>query len=111
MVKIGDLHICAYRWQWRECEECGAAAVYESTFLLPNCRTNPASSAYGLNDCSYCSDEGLFVCEEHKYVGMAGFERCSLFPLSRFPHKGWYKVEDKKTAAILQELWDAAGNE
>ena len=105
--KIGDLEICAYRWQWQECEECGEPAVYKATFLLPNCRTNPASSAYRRNDCTHCSDGHIFVCEEHEHsCSMAGLEPCSWFPLSRFPHMGWFKTEDKGVSKELQALWE-----
>jgi len=105
--KVGDpSRICAYRWQWRECEECGEPAVYKTTFLLPNCRANPASSAYRRDDCTYCSDREMFVCEEHQYIGIAGLEHCSIIPLSRFPYMGWYEIENEEISEELRELWE-----
>lgn len=45
-----------------ECEECGAPAMKRHAFLLEGARRNPASSAYGKDDCSWCSDDEAFVC-------------------------------------------------
>jgi len=76
----------------RKCEYCDKLATVQLTFLLPNCRSNPASSAYGKDDCSWCSDAEVFVCDKHekdKY-GIAednGKEWCAEYPYGeRFKH-------------------------
>ena len=48
------------------CEVCGEPATRRHTFLLKGTRTNPRSSAYGRDDCSRCSDDEAFACEEHE---------------------------------------------
>lgn len=46
----------------RECGNCGEPAVYRWTYLLKNYRSNPQSSAYRQDDCSYCSDHDVYSC-------------------------------------------------
>lgn len=72
----------------RECEECEELAVVRETFLLPHARTNPASSAYRRDDCSWCSDAERWVCDTHKGApSPEGFKRCSSYQASpRFAH-------------------------
>jgi hypothetical protein len=79
----------------RECEECGELAHYKHTFLFPNARSNPASKAYGRDDCSWCEDATKFVCREHlKSTHMDGYTWCSTFPASeRFAHLFLYWEE------------------
>ena len=50
----------------KKCEICEELATEQVTFLLPNARSNPASRGYGKDDISYCSDDKIFVCEEHE---------------------------------------------
>lgn len=73
-----------------ECEQCGEGAVKKHTYLLPNARRNPASSAYGRDDCSWCSDHETFTCGSCAKPRPDGFEWCSTFSLSpentRFAH-------------------------
>ena len=87
----------------RTCEECGEPATAQLTFLLPNARINPASSAYGGDDISWCSDGKVFVCREHEELRHSigkrlGMEWCALFPYNRFPHLFlyWEEVEQGK---------------
>ena len=73
----------------RECEVCGELATWRHTFLLENCRSNPASSAYGRDDCSWCSDAEAFACDEHKDAVVRdscplGMGWCATFPYSNF---------------------------
>jgi len=92
--KVGDTVTMTYRWEWRECEYCHLPAKYRVTFLLPNCRTNPISSAYHHDDCTWCADEAVYTCEAHKdHASVAGHKRCSIFPLARYQHWGWLKVK------------------
>jgi hypothetical protein len=46
------------------CYNCGEPAMYRYTYLLDNARQNPASSAFGRDDCSWCSDHEEFTCYE-----------------------------------------------
>lgn len=88
----------------RICEKCGELATHKLTFLLPNARANPASSAYGKDDCSWCSDEKVFVCDTHdkdchliaKELGMGW---CASFPYERFKHmfEYWEDIEEKES--------------
>lgn len=81
-----------------ECEVCGEPAHYKHTFLLEGARRNPASSAYGRDDCSWCEDESRFVCAEHKNERRApdGYSWCSSFAATeRFAHMFLYWRETK----------------
>jgi len=64
MAETGEVRIKVERYQRRECDDCREPAEYRFTFLLERFRSNPASSAYGRDDCSYCSDLAVFKCEE-----------------------------------------------
>ena len=49
----------------KECENCGEPAVYRNTYLsdgATGARRNPASSAYGKDDCTWCCDHDEFLC-------------------------------------------------
>ena len=81
-----------------ECDVCGEPAHYKHTYLLEGARRNPASNAYGKDDCSWCEDESRFVCAEHKNDRQApeGYSWCSTFPASdRFAHMFLYWKESK----------------
>ena len=86
----------------RECDVCGKEATKKHSFLLPNARGNPASSGYGGDDISWCSDYEMFSCDDcsdacrygkHK---PDGYKWCSTFPKARFAHmfKQWETVEE-----------------
>lgn len=71
------------------CFNCGKNAHYRHTYLLPNARTNPASKAYGKDDCTWCADEEAFTCRDCKEIDVRPkcYEWCSTFPASqRFAH-------------------------
>ena len=87
-----------------ECDVCGEPAHYKHTYLLEGARRNPASSAYGRDDCSWCEDESRFVCAEHKNDRTApnGYSWCSTFQASaRFAHMFLYWRETKTPNAEL----------
>jgi len=72
----------------RLCEKCGEPATHKLTFLLPNARANPASSAYRHDDCSWCSDKAMFVCDSHErerwtIAEELGMEWCAAFPFNK----------------------------
>jgi len=90
-MEIGQIRTIKQRYNRRECEFCEEPATHKLTFLLPNARTNPASSAYRHDDCSWCSDQDVFVCDEHekdsrKIAGDLKMEWCSSFAYERFKH-------------------------
>jgi len=76
----------------RECNECGEPADYRHTFLLDGARRNPASSAYGKDDCSWCSDAETWSCAPHRDTRNApdGYGWCGTFTLAKMPHLGLY---------------------
>lgn len=73
-----------------ECGNCGEPATKRHTFLLPNARRNPSSSAYGRDDCSWCSDHEEFACDGCPRPRGGQYEWCSTFSITpdnmRFAH-------------------------
>jgi len=59
----GDIRTTTHVHRRIECEECGEPAHYKYSFLFEGMRSNPASSAYGCDDCSWCSDVDVFTCK------------------------------------------------
>jgi hypothetical protein len=49
----------------RECAVCEEPATKRITYLYEGYRSNPASSAYHYDDCTWCSDDEAFACDEH----------------------------------------------
>ena len=84
-----------------ECDVCGEPAHYKHTFLYDRARSNPASAAYGKDDCSWCEDASRFVCREHendREPPQQGMGWCSTFPAcERFKHMflRWVEVKGK----------------
>lgn len=95
-MRVGDIEVIKYRIRWRECAICGIPASFRITYLLDHCRSNPGSSAYGRDDCSWCSDAENFACRRHKQEvrrdSPRGMSECSTFPLTKFKHMGFYKT-------------------
>lgn len=88
-----------------ECDVCGEPAHYKHTFLLEGARRNPASSAYGRDDCSWCEDESRFVCAEHKndITAPDGCSWCGTFSaVERFAHMFLYWRETKTPNAEVR---------
>lgn len=88
----------------KTCEVCGEPATHKLTFLLPNARINPASSAHGGDDVSWCSDKARFVCDIHKkdrykIAEELGMEWCADYPFERFEHMFlyWKAIVDSAT--------------
>lgn len=77
----------------RGCDYCGEPAFYRNTYLddgATGARRNPASSAYGRDDCSWCSDHDDYCCPECHQKNLTdnvpgGFHWCSTFQADRFP--------------------------
>lgn len=66
-----------------KCFACGRVAQYKVTFLRPDARRNPLSSAYGKDDCTWCEDERQFCCSDHladAHRDFPDWEPCSTFP-------------------------------
>lgn len=95
--RVGDIEIIKRVRQWRCCKECGLPARYKITFLLPNARINPDSSAYQHDDCSWCSDLEIYACEMHHDIirqnPPEGYRWCAEFLLKKFLHMGFYWKE------------------
>ena len=100
-MKEGNIRTIKQICKRRGCERCSDLATHKLTFLLPHPRSNPASSAYQHDDCSYCSDKAMFVCDEcekEKYdiAQELGMEWCASFPCNeRFKHM-FFHWEDEK---------------
>ena len=87
----GDVKVTTYKRVRKCCDNCGEPAHYLNAFLLPNFRNNPASTAYGRDDCSWCEDERRFSCKDpncqRDMRHLDGYVSCSTFPASeRFAH-------------------------
>ena len=65
-MKEGTIKTVKYEYRRKECEECGEPATMRIGFLLENARNNPASSGYGGDDISYCTDAIKYCCNEHE---------------------------------------------
>lgn len=88
-----------------ECDECGEPAHFKHTFLLEGARSNPASSAYRRDDCSWCEDDCRYVCKEHERhrTPPDGYVWCSTYPASeRFAHM-FLKWHEREVANIKPE--------
>jgi len=74
----------------RSCDNCGNPAYYMFTFLLPEARSNPASSAYKKDDVSWSSDAKRFSCVKGECVRklrqLEGYRWCAEFSAPKFPH-------------------------
>ena len=72
----------------RECAICGLPATKRCSYLWENYRSDPASSAYHHDDCSYCSDDEAFACDAHvdtvRRDTPRGMVEGSVFHLPRF---------------------------
>lgn len=84
-----------------ECWDCGELADQKHTYLLPNARANPQSTAYGRDDISWCSDKHIFTCAACRPRGrepnVDGYRWCSTFGLgdARFDHMflTWHETD------------------
>lgn len=74
----------------RECSVCGEPATKRISYLMDNCRSDPASAAYHHDDCTWCSDAEAFACDTHRREverdAPSGMSRGSTFDGSRLPH-------------------------
>jgi hypothetical protein len=74
-----------------KCVVCGEDADCCITYLFENARRNPASKAYGHDDCSWCSDAEEYACFKHEMevrrCPPEGTTWCSSFPGDRFPNR------------------------
>ncbi len=81
------------------CDQCGEPATKRVAYLLDNCRSNPGSSAYHHDDCSWCSDAEAFACDAHepqvRRDAPDGMTWAATFPADNFPHMMLYWIEVK----------------
>ncbi len=104
-MKLGEIRTIKEVCRERMCEECENTATKKITFLYPNARRNPASSAYGRDDCSWCQDEEKFVClahEKNKYQYERDLDMgwCSTFDKERFEHMFLYWDKISETVEV-----------
>lgn len=103
-MKEGDVRNKKEICKRRTCEYCEEPATYCIAFIFPDGRSNPASKAYRRDDCSFCSDKDIFVCDKHekdryKIGNEWGMAWCSTFSFSeRFLHMFlyWQEVKNEK---------------
>lgn len=85
------------------CDICGEDAKERHTYLLKgDARSNPASSAYGMDNCSWCSDYENYGCgaddchrELKNEAKELGYSWCSTFEKNdRFQHMFQKKMEE-----------------
>ena len=95
----------------RECEACGEPATKCLTFLLKGDRRNPASSAYGRDDCSRCSDAERFACgdceQKVEREGVEGMSWCGTYSCPAHEHLMFVWKHDESTDRILTDLVEA----
>jgi hypothetical protein len=95
--KVGEIETIKYRWNWHECQVCGMPASWEVNYLAKDGRRNPASSAYGKDDCSWCKDATGYACRKHQTEVERdypeGMSWASSFSLKSFKHLGFYKTK------------------
>jgi len=93
----------------RCCEWCDAKATKKLCFLTPNYRNNPASSAYGRDDCSWCSDYEAYTCDKVECISEAkdhkpeGFIDAAVFHITseRFKHMAYAWEEISKPETLV----------
>lgn len=82
-----------------ECDECGEPAHFRHNYLLLNPRSNPASSGYGRDDISWCSDASRYTCEECNLPFLVGYEWAATFSACKeYAHMflKWTRKEKEK---------------
>ena len=94
-MRVGEVLIERRQVKWHECQVCGVPAYWRITYLVEgNCRANPTSSAYGRNDCSWCSDAEAYACRKHEREVRQDAPRdmswCATFPLKKYRNMGFY---------------------
>jgi len=101
-MKEGDLIVIQKECKRKECEYCEESATLKHSFLLEGSRRNPASKAYGRDDCSWSEDDCVFICEEcnktkgrYKIAKEKSMEWCSTFFYEKMPHLFLYWHETK----------------
>ena len=90
----GDIQVIHRARERIPCDYCDNTPDQLNTYLLPNARHNPKSSAYGRDDCSWSSDHNVFSCEQCRKENFGGtrpniegYEPCATIPLTKqFSH-------------------------
>ncbi len=103
-MKLNEKRITEEVCKEQVCDECGEPAAYLHTYLLDGSRNNPRSRAYGRDDCSWCSDEDRYACDEHKESVRQnppeGMRWCSTFPRKKLEHLFLYWKITKQSIAV-----------
>lgn len=64
----GEIRTKTEQYKRKGCDYCGEPATKQFWFLLENFRRNPASKAYGRDDCSWCCDLEVNSCANPECV-------------------------------------------
>jgi len=80
--------------------DCEKPATHRLTYLRPNARGDPQSTAFHRDDSSRCSDQDVFVCDEHKEYKYKiekelGLVWCASFGYERFKNmfEWWEEIK------------------
>lgn len=109
----GDVKVSIETRVRRGCDNCGEAATKKHTYCFVNGRSNPASSMYRRDDCTYCSDAESFSCDAcHNEVKRAccpdGMSWTSTFSISpAFGHLFLYWESRPATEAEIAAIYEA----
>lgn len=98
----GETKTVTYKRYRVECDQCGEMAHFKHAYLLQGARSNPRSSTYGKDDCSWCEDTKQYTCKECKRPTVDGYEWCSTMEAGeRFAHVflKWVEVTTIKETA------------
>lgn len=99
----GDVKVVVKTRRRHECHDCGDPATKAITYLLHDARRNPASKAYGRDDCSFCSDATQYSCDpcQRRVENDApdGMRWCSTFSAGgRYDHLLLYWEEKEQSS-------------
>ena len=85
-IKPGTIRTIMQEYIRHECAECGEPATKKVSYLLPNARSNPASSGYHGDDITWCSDHQEFICGDCKPPRVEGFDLGTIYNGDYYPH-------------------------
>lgn len=110
----GEIKLVVKKRVRRDCDNCGEPATKEINYCYVNGRSNPASSMYRRDDCSYCSDANAYSCDEcerdvERVCCPEGMKWASTFTCNdRHTHRLLYWSERDATAEELARFGSAA---
>lgn len=108
----GDIRIQVQKRVRIGCDNCGEPATKRISYCYVNGRSNPASSMYRRDDCTYCSDAQAWACNECKREvervcapdGMQWASTTTLFDQNASTFLRW----EDRDSAVVAELIESA---